>query len=86
MPETTPYLKVQSTKELWWKYSVIMAHVTMMPSLEAKRIEEEEGKVFIPPFDDIDIIYGQGTIALEILEDITMNVDYIVCSNRWRWP
>lgn len=77
MPKTTPYLKVQSTKNYGGN---VMLYGSCYDDafLEAKRIEKEEGKVFIPPFDDFDIIYGQGTIALEILEDLE-DVDYILC-------
>lgn len=77
MPKTTPYLKVQSTKN-YGGNTVLFGNCYDDAFLEAKRIEKEEGKVFIPPFDDYDIIHGQGTIALEILEDLP-NVDYILC-------
>jgi threonine dehydratase len=36
----------------------------------AKRYAEETGAVFIPPFDHPDVIAGQGTVGLEILEDV----------------
>lgn len=36
----------------------------------AARIEREEGSVLVPPFDHPDIIAGQGTAALELLEDV----------------
>ena len=77
MPKTTPYLKVQSTKN-YGGNTVLFGSCYDDAFLEAKRIEKEEGKVFIPPFDDFDIIYGQGTIGLEILEDLP-DVDYIIC-------
>ena len=37
--------------------------------VEGKRRIEEEGLTYVPPFDDPEIVAGQGTIALEILED-----------------
>lgn len=76
MPETTPYLKVESTKNYGGN---IILHGKCYDDafLKAKSIEEEEGKVFIHPFDDIDVICGQGTIALEIFEEIN-NLDYII--------
>ena len=67
MPNTTPYLKVQSTKNYGGKV-VLNGSCYDDAYQEAKRIEAEEGKVFIHPFNDLDIIYGQGTIALEIFE------------------
>lgn len=77
MPKTTPYLKVQSTKNYGGNV-VLEGNCYDDAYNEAKRIEAKENKVFIHPFNDIDIIYGQGTIALEILEDIP-NIDCIIC-------
>lgn len=76
MPETTPYLKVESTKNYGGN---IILHGKCYDDafLKAKTIEEEEGKVFIHPFNDIDVICGQGTIALEIFEEIN-DLDYIL--------
>ena len=77
MPKTTPYLKVQSTKN--YGGNVVLEGLCYDDAYsEAKRIEEKENKIFIHPFNDMDIIYGQGTIALEILEDIP-NIDCIIC-------
>lgn len=36
---------------------------------EAERLVREEGLIYVPPFDDFDIIAGQGTLGLEIVED-----------------
>lgn len=44
---------------------------------EAKRLVEEDGLTYIPPFDDPDIVAGQGTIGLEILEELP-DVDTVV--------
>ena len=76
MPETTPYLKVESTKNYGGN---IVLHGKCYDDafIKAKTNEEEEGKVFIHPFNDMDIIYGQGTIALEIFEEIN-DLDYIL--------
>ncbi|MDQ0148597.1 threonine ammonia-lyase [Eubacterium multiforme] len=77
MPTTTPYLKVQSTKELGGNV-ILHGNVYDDAYNYAKKIEEEKGATFIHPFNDINVIYGQGTIALEIFEDLK-NVDAIVC-------
>ena len=76
MPKTTPYLKVESTKNYGGN---IILHGKCYDDafIKAKTIEEEEGKVFIHPFNDMDVIYGQGTIALEIFEEIN-DLDYIL--------
>lgn len=77
MPKTTPYLKVQSTRDLGG--NVILSGQCYDDAYSAaKQIEIEEGMTFIHPFNDIDVIYGQGTIALEIFEDLK-DVDIILC-------
>ena len=43
----------------------------------ARRLVEEEGATLVPPFDDDDVIAGQGTLALELLEDVP-DLDVIV--------
>ena len=44
----------------------------------AKSFVAETGKTFIHPFDDTDVIAGQATMALEILEQATSPIDYII--------
>lgn len=44
----------------------------------AKAFVNETGKTFIHPFDDEEVIAGQATIALEILEQATAPIDYII--------
>lgn len=77
MPKTTPYLKVKSTKNFGGNI-VLHGNVYDDAYGEAKRIEETEGAVFLHPFNDQDIIYGQGTVALEIFDELK-NIDVIVC-------
>ena len=45
-------------------------------AIAAKKFTEENGMTFIPPFDDHRIIEGQGTVAVEILEELN-RVDYL---------
>ncbi len=45
-------------------------------AVAAKQYTEENGMIFIPPFDDYKIIEGQGTVGVEILEDLS-NIDYL---------
>lgn len=77
MPETTPYLKVQSTKDFGGNV-VLTGNCYDDAFKEACRIEQEKGATFIHPFNDPDIIYGQGTVGLEILEELP-NLDVILC-------
>lgn len=77
MPKTTPYLKVQSTKNYG---GTVVLHGSCYDDayLEAKKIESDKGQVFLHPFNDMEVIFGQGTIALEIFEEIS-NLDCIIC-------
>jgi len=45
-------------------------------AIAAKKFTEENGMTFIPPFDDLRIIEGQGTVGVEILEELNY-VDYL---------
>lgn len=77
MPNTTPYLKVQSTQNYGGNV-VLYGDCYDDAYNEAKRIEQDNGSIFLHPFNDIDVIYGQGTIALEIFDDLK-DVDVIIC-------
>lgn len=69
MPDGAPISKVESTKALG-------AEVVLVPGAyddayeKACQLKEEMGATFIHPFDDEDVIAGQGTIGLEILDQL----------------
>ena len=69
MPKTTPLIKVQSTKK-YGAEVVLYGDVYDDAYQKAKELEEREGYVFVHPFNDPDVLEGQGTIALEILEQL----------------
>lgn len=69
MPETTPLIKVENTRSLGARV-VLKGDTYDDACAEALRIEREEGAVFVHPFNDYDVIAGQGTIGLEILEEL----------------
>ena len=69
MPKATPLIKVESTKQ-YGAEVVLHGDVYDDAFKKAKELEEKEGYIFVHPFDDEDVIYGQGTIALEILEEL----------------
>ena len=77
MPTTTPYLKVKSTKDLGGNV-ILNGKVYDDAYNFAKQIEKDQGAVFLHPFNDINVIYGQGTIGLEIIEDLK-NFDVVIC-------
>ena len=69
MPITTPFVKVKAVKNL--KAKVILFGDTYDETYkEAIRISEERNLCFIHPFDDPDVIAGQGTIAIEIEQQL----------------
>ena len=76
MPQTTPLIKVQFTKK-YGAEVILYGEVYDDAYQKAKELEEKEGYVFVHPFDDPDVLEGQGTIALEILEELP-NTDVIV--------
>jgi len=68
MPVSTPTIKVTQTEGHGAK---VILHGTSVDDafVKARELEAEEGFVFIHAFDDPQVIAGQGTIALEMLED-----------------
>ncbi len=69
MPVTTPPMKVAAVSSL--NAEIILHGETYDEAyLEAKWISNEDGLVFIHPFDDPEVIAGQGTIGIEILRQI----------------
>ncbi len=68
MPVSTPIVKVQQTRE--HGAEVILHGETFEDAYaHARSLEKERGITFVHPFDDPDIMAGQGTVALEMLED-----------------
>jgi threonine dehydratase len=68
MPAATPFVKVHRTEVLGARV-VLLGEDLAGATTEARRIAEAEGRVFVHPYDDPDIVAGQGTVALELLED-----------------
>ncbi|MBI4543722.1 MAG: threonine ammonia-lyase [Gemmatimonadetes bacterium] len=69
MPEHSPMIKVSNTQR--YGAEVILVGATISDGLaEARRLEAEQGRVLVHAFDDERVIAGQGTIALELLEQV----------------
>lgn len=69
MPETAPKAKIMATKE--YGAEVVLYGQSFDDTIEkANEIIQSEGRTFIAPFDDPKVIAGQGTVGLEILEDL----------------
>lgn len=67
MPERTPLIKVANTERHGARV-VLHGHSYDEAQVEMLRLVEAEGKTLIHPFDDATVIAGQGTIALELLD------------------
>ncbi|GAA0240688.1 threonine ammonia-lyase [Metaclostridioides mangenotii] len=78
MPATAPIAKVSATKGYG---AEVILNGTVYDDAFAKAVEvqKETGATFLHPFDDKYVIAGQGTIGLEIFEQLDSNVDTILC-------
>lgn len=66
MPETTPEVKVEAVKARGGEV-VLHGETFDEAYAHARQLEAEKGMTFVHPFDDPDVIAGQGTIGMEIL-------------------
>src|SRR5882724_2434991 len=69
MPVTTPFVKVQAT-EAHGAEVVLEGESVAEAQVRAETIARARGLTFVHPYDDPLVIAGQGTIALEMLEDV----------------
>ena len=76
MPSFTPALKVIATKSYGGEIRLTGATFDEANSA-AREFERKSGALYVPPFDDERVIAGQGTIALEIFQDLK-NIDAIL--------
>ncbi len=76
MPTTTPEIKVNSVREKGAKV-ILFGDAFDEASAYAQQLVEEKGLVYIPPYDDEDVIAGQGTVAMEILMQFTSPIDAV---------
>jgi threonine dehydratase len=68
MPRATPFVKVQQTRAFGCEV-VIEGDGYDEASSFARKLCDERDLVFVHPFNDLDVMAGQGTVALEMLED-----------------
>ena len=76
LPDNAPISKIEATKGFGAEVCLVEGCYDDAYQ-KALELKESEGYTFIHPFDDENVIAGQGTIALEILNDID-NIDAIV--------
>ena len=78
MPQTAPLAKVTATKS--YGANVVLEGLVYDDAYaKALEIQKETGATFLHPFNDEYVIAGQGTIALEIFEQMNNKVDTILC-------
>jgi threonine dehydratase len=76
MPRTTPAIKVDAVRRRGAKV-VLQGDSYDEASSYAKKLVEEKGMTYVPPFDDPDVIAGQGTVAVEILRQHPGPIDAV---------
>ena len=76
MPETTPNIKIDAVKARGG--NVVLAGVSYNDAYDhAMKLVAESGLTYIPPFDDPDVIAGQGTIGMEIVRQHAKPIDAV---------
>ncbi|GGF50492.1 serine/threonine dehydratase [Azorhizobium oxalatiphilum] len=81
MPEDAPALKRENTRALGGKVVLYDRHTGDRKAI-AEQIERETGAVMVPPYDDEMIMAGQGTIGLEVAEQLStlgVKADVLLC-------
>lgn len=76
MPINTPNVKVEDTKSFGARV-ILNGRTLDEAASHARQIAEAEDLIFVHPYNDLDIMAGQGTVALEMLE-VTPDLDCIV--------
>jgi threonine dehydratase len=76
MPRTTPAIKIEAVRRFGGEAILEGDAYDDAVSL-AHQIEEEEGRIFVHAYDDLDVIAGQGTVAMEILRQHRGTLDAI---------
>jgi threonine dehydratase len=76
MPEATPLIKIQRTES--YGADIVLHGATYDDAQRrARELADETGATLVHPFDDASVIFGQGTIGLEVLEEV-QDLDTIV--------
>lgn len=76
MPRTTPAIKVEAVKRRGAK-TVLTGDTYDEASEYAQNLVAAKGLIYIPPYDDPDVIAGQGTVAMELLRQYSGPIDAV---------
>ena len=79
MPKTTPKQKIKQVQLFGKSFVEIILHGDNFDDSYGVAVKDadDNGTILIPPFDDIKVIGGQGTVGLEILETEQNHIDYV---------
>jgi len=79
MPVTTPHQKIDQVKMFGGQFVDVRLFGDSFDDSQKAADEfcSNQKNTFVHPFDDLDVIAGQGTVGLEILNDITKSIDYL---------
>ena len=83
MPTTTPQVKVDAVRGFGGEV-VLFGDSYSDAHKHALTLQKKQGLSFVHPFDDPDVIAGQGTIAMEMLSQHQGPLDAVFCG-QWRW-
>lgn len=72
MPNITPEIKIKAVKRFGGEWVTVVIHGDDFDAAaaHAKQLQDARGLVFVHPFDDIDVIAGQGTVGKELIEQL----------------
>lgn len=82
MPVATPNQKIEKVRRFGGEYVTIelTGETYDEAAGSARAYAEQSGAVMIPPFDDMDVIAGQGTVAKEIVDEVGDKIDTVVAA------
>jgi len=76
MPRTTPAIKVEAVRS-YGGHVILHGDMFDEAAAHARELVAAQGLIYIPPYDDPDVIAGQGTVAMEILRQHPGNIDAV---------
>ena len=82
MPTTTPQVKIEAVKRFGQRAVDIVLHGESYSDayVHSQELQQQHGLTFVHPFDDPDVIAGQGTIGMEILRQRQAPIHAIFCA------
>ena len=80
MPNPTPNQKIKKVKQFGEDWVEVILHGDNFDEAQSKAFAQAKktGQAFIHPFDDVEVVAGQGTIAAEIIGEMEAPLDYLL--------